>query len=242
MIGSDLFLERIRDFINEKASTDKAFALKLENSQRTVKDCVDWMLEQLATKYQKTGQMGYDDEEIFDMVVQFFDSPNLRANSNLNFQGLIICNKHAFSLDRQNSPVQALPPRTVPDIFISYSRDDKTLVHPFVEYISNAVGKDCWIDLNSIESGEEFEEVIMKAIDECQVVLFMLSDSSLASKWTKREVYYAESEGKRIVPVIVNGEYLRGWFRFHFGNVDYININSEEQKKKLVENLRTWLG
>ena len=129
------------------------------------------------------------------------------------------------------------------EIFISYSRDDKALVHPFVEQISKAVGKDCWIDLKGIESGEEFEEVIMKAIDECKVVLFMLSDSSLRkSKWTKREVYYAERRGKRIIPVVVDGNGLRGWFDFHFGNIDFIDIRSEEQKQKLIHNLRDWLG
>ncbi len=127
------------------------------------------------------------------------------------------------------------------DIFISYSRQDKTLVHPFVEQISKAVERDCWIDLNGIESGEEFEDVIIQAIDRCQVVLFMLSDNSLKSPWTKREVYYAEGEGKRIVPVLVDGNNLRGWFKFHFGNVDFINIRSEEHKEKLIRNLRSWL-
>lgn len=128
------------------------------------------------------------------------------------------------------------------DIFISYSRDDKSLVHPFAEYISKSVSRNCWIDLKGIESGTEFEDVIMKAIDECQVVLFMLSDNSLKSKWTKREVLYAEDEGKRIVPVLVDGDKLRGWFKFHFSNVDYIDIKSEEQKEKLVANLKSWLA
>ena len=64
------------------------------------------------------------------------------------------------------------------DIFISYSRLDKEVVLPYVKQISEAVERECWIDLKGIESGVEFEEVIIKAIDECQVVLFMLSDSS----------------------------------------------------------------
>lgn len=128
------------------------------------------------------------------------------------------------------------------DIFISYSRKDKDIVLPYVEQINDALGRDCWLDLHGIESGVEFEDIIIKAIDECQVVLFMLSDSSLASKWTKREVYYAESGGKRIVPILVDGEQLRGWFNFHFGSVDFINIRSEEHKEKLVQNLRNWLG
>ncbi len=128
------------------------------------------------------------------------------------------------------------------EIFISYSRNDKNVVLPYVKQISEAVGKDCWIDLKGIESGVEFEDVIIKAIDECKVVLFMLSDSSLYSKWTKREVIYAEDSDKRIVPILVDGDGLRGWFKFHFGNVDFIDIKSDEQKEKLVENLKTWLG
>lgn len=128
------------------------------------------------------------------------------------------------------------------DIFISYSRNDKVVVLPYIEQISKALGRNCWIDLKGIESGVEFEEVIIKAIDECKVVLFMLSDSSLRSKWTKREVIYAEDEGKRIVPILVDGDKLRGWFKFHFGNVDFIDIRSDEQREKLIGNLRTWLG
>ena len=129
------------------------------------------------------------------------------------------------------------------EIFISYSRRDKEIVFPFVQYINEVIGQKncCWIDLKGIESGGNFEDVIMQAIDDCKIVLFMLSESSLKSLWTKREVYYAEGEGKRIVPVLVDGDKLRGWFKFHFGNVDYIDVKSEEQKGKLVENLKSWI-
>ena len=131
--------------------------------------------------------------------------------------------------------------QTIYDVFISYSRHDKEAVFPLVEQINKALNVECWIDLEGIESGEQFENTIIKAIDECKVVLFMLSDNSLNSDWTKREVYYAEGENKRIVPVLVKGGKLRGWFKFHFGNVDFIDIRSEEQKEKLIRNLKTWL-
>ena len=127
-------------------------------------------------------------------------------------------------------------------IFISYSRNDKSLVYPIVEQIEKELGIKCWIDLNGIKSGEEFEEIIIQAIDECKIVLFMLSDNSLKSKWTKREVYYAEDEGKRIIPVLVDGDKLRGWYKFHFGNVDYIDIRSKEQIEKLISNLKYWFA
>ena len=126
-------------------------------------------------------------------------------------------------------------------IFISYSRHDKNVVFPFVKLIEQEFGPVCWIDYKGIESGSQFEEVIVNAIDESKVLLFILSDSSINSKWTKREVLYAEDGHKRIVPIVVDGRGLRKWFRFHFGNVDYIDINEEEQCEKLLDNLATWL-
>ena len=127
-------------------------------------------------------------------------------------------------------------------IFISYSRIDKNIVFPFVKRIEQELSTTCWIDYEGIESGSQFEEVIVNAIEESKVVLFMLSDNSINSKWTKREVLYAEDEGKRIVPIIVDDKGLRKWFKFHFGNVDYIDIKDEGQCDKLLNNLASWIG
>lgn len=127
-------------------------------------------------------------------------------------------------------------------IFISYSRIDKNIVFPFIKRIENELNTTCWIDSEGIESGSQFEEVIVNAIDESKVVLFMLSDNSINSKWTRREVLYAEDEGKRIVPIVIDGKGLRKWFKFHFGNVDYIEINDEGQCDKLLNNLASWIG
>ncbi len=124
------------------------------------------------------------------------------------------------------------------DIFISYSRNDKTLVMPLVERINRELNTCCWIDLTGIESGSKFEPKIMEAIKNTKVVLFMLSDCSLRSEWTQREVYYAEQLKKKIIPVLVDGEELRDWFLFHFGNVDCINIQSEEQIRKLIKDIK----
>ena len=86
-------------------------------------------------------------------------------------------------------------------IFISYSRSDRDKVMKLIRLIEEKTGADCWIDLTGIESGTQFEDTIIKAIDQAEVLLFMMSDQSLSSSWIKREVYYAEGEGKdRWVP------------------------------------------
>ena len=127
-------------------------------------------------------------------------------------------------------------------IFISYSRTDRDAVHKLVRLIERESGEKCWIDLTGIDSGSQFEETIIKAIDAADVVLLMMSDQSVQSPWIKREVYYAEGEGKRIVPISMDRKPLRGWVKFHFGHVDCIDAASPEQVDKLMSNLKSWLN
>lgn len=127
-------------------------------------------------------------------------------------------------------------------IFISYSRFDREKVMKMVRLIEQETGMKCWVDMTGIESGGQIEDTIVKALDQAEVLLFMMSDQSLASPWTKREVLYAESEGKRIVPVSLDGKPLRDWVKFHFGQHYYIDATSKEQVDKLLSNLTTWLA
>ena len=100
------------------------------------------------------------------------------------------------------------------DIFISYSRKDLRQVIAICDDIKNLLGCESWIDVNGIESGEQFVNIIIKAIDEAKIVLFMVSDASMSSEYTKKEVMYAKHIGKKVVPVILDGSELSGWFLF----------------------------
>ena len=126
-------------------------------------------------------------------------------------------------------------------VFVSYSRADKDKVLPLVKSLEKSVGTKFWIDLEGIESAAQFEEVIIRAIDQAEVVLFMLSDNSQHSQWTKNEVSYAKNIGKRVVPIILYGGGLEGWFLFKFGRINYIDASEENQIQRLVKDLRLWL-
>lgn len=128
------------------------------------------------------------------------------------------------------------------DIFISYSREDIAVVEPFVRDLERTVGVSCWIDWTGIESGSQFEEVIVNAINSVEVVLFFLSENSMQSKYVKMEISYAYNENvsKKVVPIVIDGGKLRDWFLFRFGSVDYIDINNYRQVEKLKHNLSEW--
>ena len=99
-----------------------------------------------------------------------------------------------------------------------------------------------WFDVDGVDGGDDFEDKIMLAIEESSHVLFALSDNSLKSEWAKLEVMYAKNVGKRVIPVLLNGAKLRGWFLFRFGCIDCIDSTNPIQVKKLVKNLSVWVN
>ena len=96
----------------------------------------------------------------------------------------------------------------------------------------------CWFDITGIESGDEFEERIISAIDNSSYVLFALSENSINSSWTKDEIMYAKNTGKKIIPVLLKDYKLSdGWFLFKFGRIDCIDSTNQLQVEKLLRNL-----
>jgi formylglycine-generating enzyme required for sulfatase activity len=129
------------------------------------------------------------------------------------------------------------------NIFISYSRDDFDEVNNMILHIKEVLPSlNIWFDIDGIESGDEFEDKIIDAIDNSEIVLFALSNHSLKSEWAKREVTYAKNEQKRVIPILLKEARLTGWFSFKYGSTDCISIDNEMQWNKLLRNLSDWFS
>lgn len=129
------------------------------------------------------------------------------------------------------------------DVFISYSRKDFYEVSSLIETIRTEIPDlSAWFDVTGIESGDEFEDKIISAIDNSSYVLFALSENSLASQWTKDEVMYARNTDKKVIPILLKGAQLKGWFLFKFGRIDCIDSTDNTQMKKLMRDLSRWRG
>ena len=128
------------------------------------------------------------------------------------------------------------------DIFVSYSRADVEIVTKIVNDIHAQTNAKCWIDWKGVESGDEFVDVIINAIDSVDTVLFMLSESAMKSAYVKKEIDYARNTDKKIIPIVLDGGKLRGWFLFQFGNVNYTDINKPLERNQLFDNLKKWYG
>lgn len=132
-------------------------------------------------------------------------------------------------------------------VFISYKRVDKDKVFRLKEIIEEEIQEKCWVDLDGIESDAQFAEVIIHAIDDCEIFLFMYSAAhlqitDLEQDWTVKELQYAGLEKKRIVFVNIDGSPLGKWFKFMFGQKQQVDATSDSALRKLCLEINKWLG
>jgi hypothetical protein len=86
-------------------------------------------------------------------------------------------------------------------IFISYSRQDKGFARRLATDLDRS-GGDAWIDLEDIHPADDWADSIQGALDECQLLIVIVSPVSMASKNVADEWKYFKSQGKPILPVL----------------------------------------
>lgn len=87
-----------------------------------------------------------------------------------------------------------------PDIFISYSREDRPTARLFASCLADE-GFSVWWD-NALHSGETFDEVIEKQLREAKAVVVLWSPRSVASRWVRAEATLADRRNK-LCPAII---------------------------------------
>ena len=131
-------------------------------------------------------------------------------------------------------------------IFISYKRANKEIVFKIKDDIESNVGEKCWIDLDGIESDAQFVDVIIKAINEAEIFLFMYSKKhgeieNYKKDWTTRELSYAEKRDKKIIFINLDGSNLTDYFEFKFGEYQQVDAASTTAMSRLYSDLSKWL-
>lgn len=86
------------------------------------------------------------------------------------------------------------------DVFISYSRQNAEFVQWLHGELTD-VGLTPWVDWADIPPASEWERDIYSNIDAADSLLFVISESSLASAYCSKELDKAVASNKRIVPV-----------------------------------------
>ncbi|THD61243.1 TIR domain-containing protein [Phenylobacterium sp.] len=88
----------------------------------------------------------------------------------------------------------------MPDVFLSYGREDKAAVQRFAEALE-AEGFSVWWD-SALRSGDAFDQVIEQALAQAKAVLVFWSPRSVESRWVRAEATQADRSGI-LVPVMI---------------------------------------
>lgn len=100
------------------------------------------------------------------------------------------------------------------DVFISYASVDSQKANRLTAELDK-VGIDYWIDARNIPKGVPYDDYIPGAISACNVVVMLISSSSLSSENVKNELRLAIDGGKTIIPFMLEDVELRGAFAYH---------------------------
>src|SRR6266516_5455733 len=91
-------------------------------------------------------------------------------------------------------------PVTPLSVFISYSRTDTDFVNRLDADLKTH-GFRTWVDRGRLEGGDEWLDIIQQAIEDCDVLLVVLSPDAINSRFVKIEYRHAQREDKVVIPL-----------------------------------------
>lgn len=127
------------------------------------------------------------------------------------------------------------------DIFISYSREERSAARHFAECFA-AEGFTVWWDA-VLRSGETFDEVIENELRAAKAVVVLWSPRSVKSRWVRAEATLAD-RGNKLVPVIIETCNLPIIFELtHAADLaDWTGDTSDIRWQTLVSDLSRLIG
>lgn len=90
MKGSENFKNVILLHVAEFAAKNDLFAKAYNNPKKNIDDCITYILNQVKA----SGQSGFDDGEIFNMAIHYYDEENIDIGDKVNGKVSIISNHH----------------------------------------------------------------------------------------------------------------------------------------------------
>lgn len=86
------------------------------------------------------------------------------------------------------------------DVFISYSRIDTDFVNRLRAELEKNNYR-AWVDRENLKGGQNWPDELEKAIQQCRVLLVVLSPESVTSKEVRKEFRYGQEIGKWVIPL-----------------------------------------
>ena len=128
-------------------------------------------------------------------------------------------------------------------VFISYSTKDLKDAQMVLQELEKN-GIPCWIAPRDIPGGSDYTSKIPAAINNCQVMVLIVSRNEEQSNWVPRELTRAINSKKTIIPFVVEKYELGPQFDFQLAICQKYEAYENKQAvlKQLVDRVRTLVG
>ncbi len=129
-------------------------------------------------------------------------------------------------------------------IFVSYSTQDTALAIEVRDGLESA-GLACWMAPRDIAPGLEYGSQIVAAIEECAVLVLLLSESSNRSRFVLNEVERAVAKNKIVIPLRIHNVTPSRSLEFFISNAQWVDawqIPLSTQLERLTAAIRRHLG
>ncbi len=128
------------------------------------------------------------------------------------------------------------------DVFISYSRKDQIIVDEIC-HLFDVNNITYWLDREKVHMGAEFMEVIVDAINNSSITLFVSSEDSNNSIFTAKEVALAFNAGKYIIPYRIDNSSFSKKLQFVMTDLNCIDAvpYTIQKANELVADIKSLL-
>jgi hypothetical protein len=128
-------------------------------------------------------------------------------------------------------------------LFICFSSKDEAIARDVVEFLEDN-GMPCWISARDVDSGENYQESIVNALEGAKGIVFLFSENSSQSGETKKELSIGGSINVPVFPVRLSPITPSGALRYELATRQWIDIFPDQERAlgKLIETIRKALA
>ncbi|TAE60781.1 MAG: TIR domain-containing protein [Nostocales cyanobacterium] len=114
-------------------------------------------------------------------------------------------------------------------VFLSYSEKEREVMEKIAKILMRE-SFTVWTNKTDIQSGADFVESIDRGIEEADNLVFLMSPASLESEYCQKEITYALSLKKRIIPVLI-APVEEAQIPLELRKIQFIDLTEEAQGK-----------
>src|SRR5689334_5660129 len=86
-------------------------------------------------------------------------------------------------------------------VFISYQRTASAMLATLIAKELEDKGIKVFVDTRTVDSGGPFPDRLLRAIEDADVFICLLGDTTFESEWVRREISHAYGLHKPLIPV-----------------------------------------